>query len=611
MSSTDLAFKESAPIDLPVKTVYYRKRGVDGASGRVSLRTFREMISRWEIGPDDTIRVDGEASERRVREYPALSPLDEMLQDASGKVLALRHGQGRRADVIRELEMLREYAELNDRVHAVASFLLGWLRYAENPSLSRGLFLKAIERGYPVTSVARNNLAVAQIRLGDPAGRDNLILAANDPRRVPAALWNLARLLQHLHGLGESTDEIANVKDLLRVARAEHQKTPVAPGDPASFAFFLCEGDIPASFASEARTLARAQGQIEDILAEAEDCLRQGRLEQALAQAARAAAEVERARDDLSRVVEGSRGATAMQGQPGSVSPLRFLSVRVARIEKAAGEAKNARSRQENLDTFRRRLLGVEESLKLKVPPADIVQQAEVLLDAARSPAEREEAQVLVRDCQRSVARHLLETASELLSTGERDVAVGLLRRAQVLDTDLGDEIKLRLASLRREELEKEILRFIEAGAFEEARVRIARLRSIHPIFEPVAMRLEAQADSCEAGLFLDRVVAICGVKAPDAAAVEEARRLLEAARSLQADAGSLSPIEEHVAALARKLGLPPIAPPVRVPADRPRGGRASAARPPPNPEEPQRFMLEDEKPGTSPGGGPTSQAPR
>ena len=75
----------------------------------------------------------------------------------------MRQGQGRRSEVLRALELLREYAEHNDGVYAVASFLLGWLRYAENPALARGLFLKAIERGYPVTSVARNNLAVAQI----------------------------------------------------------------------------------------------------------------------------------------------------------------------------------------------------------------------------------------------------------------------------------------------------------------------------------------------------------------------------------------------------------------------------------------------------------------
>jgi len=147
LASTDTAPGEASELRAPVKTVFYRKRGVNGASGRVSVRTFKEMITRWEIGPDDTIRVDGDSTERRVREYPAISPLDEMLRDASDKVRAVRQGQGRRSEVLRALELLREYAEHNDGVYAVASFLLGWLRYAENPALARGLFLKAIERG--------------------------------------------------------------------------------------------------------------------------------------------------------------------------------------------------------------------------------------------------------------------------------------------------------------------------------------------------------------------------------------------------------------------------------------------------------------------------------
>jgi hypothetical protein len=70
----------------------------------------------------------------------------------------------------------------------------------------------------------------------------------------------------------------------------------------------------PESFASESRALGRAQGQIEDILAEGEDCLRQGRLEQATGHAARAAAEMERAQEDLAR--NDSRKG----------SPLKFLS---------------------------------------------------------------------------------------------------------------------------------------------------------------------------------------------------------------------------------------------------------------------------------------------
>ena len=541
VASTDMVSDEAPDFRSPVKTVFYRKRNANGASGRVSIRTFKEMITRWEIGPDDTIRVDGDSTERRVREYPAISPLDEMLRDASDKVKAVRRGQGRRADVLRELEMLREYAEYNDRVYSVASFLLGWLRYAENPALARGLFLKAIERGYPVTSVARNNLAVAQIRLGDPAGRDNLILAANDPHRTPAALQNLRRLLQHLQALGESTDEIASVKDLLRVARSEWRKAE--PSEPASLAIFLCDGDIPTSFSSETRALAKAQGQIEDILAEAEDSLRQGRLEQAMAHSARAASEIGRAQEEL---------ADASQGK--AVSPLRFLSVRHSRLQKATVAAREARARQGQLDTFRRRLQALEDSMKLKVPPADLIQLAEILLDSARTDGERAEARNILRECHGRVARHLLETANELLATGEREVAVGLLRRAQTFDSDVGDEIKLRLASIRRDELEMEIAKSVEVGAFGEARVKIARLRSIHPIFEPVARRLEADVDTCEAGTLLDQVVNVCSAEDPDLKHVLEAQRLLERARSLHLDRGALAPIEEHLQKLATSV---------------------------------------------------------
>ncbi len=545
---TDLVATEASGRESAVKTVYYRRCGADGASGRVSVRTLRDMISRWEIRPDDLIRIDGDLVERRVREYPALSPLDEMLHDAAAKVVRIKQEGRTRAGVIRELEMLREYAESSDRVYSVTSFLLGWLRYAENAALARGLFLKAIERGYPFTSIARNNLAVAQIRLGDPAGRDNLILAANDPHRTPVALLNLARLLQHLQGLGESTGEIASVKDLQRVARAEWRKAPPSPGEPASYALFLCEGDIPASFASEARTLARVQGQIEDILAEGEDCLRQGRLEQATAHAARASAEIDRAREELSG---------GPQRQP--ASPIRFLSVRLSRLEKAAAAARDARNRQGLLDTFRKRLCALEESLKLKVPPADLIQQAEILLDSARTEGERAEAGRILRECQGRVARHLLDTANELLSTGEKDVAVGLFRRALGMETDISDEVKLRLASVRRDELEKEISLSIQTGAFEEARVKVARLRSIHPIFEPLAKRLEAEVNAAEAGALLDRVVLACGVKVPDRDAVLESRRWITMARELHPDPAILRPIELHVAALAAKLGMPPL----------------------------------------------------
>jgi hypothetical protein len=512
----------------------------------VSVRTLKEMISRWELGPDDFIRIDDDATERRVKEYPALSPLDEMLADATEKVLALRKGTGRRSDVIRRLEVLREYAEFNDRVHAVASFLLGWLRYAENPALSRGLFLKALERGYPFTSIARNNLAVAQIRLGDAAGRDNLILAANDPQRTVASLINLARLLQHLQNLGENTDEIASVKDLLKVARAEWRKAPPAFGDPRSFALFLCDGDIPASFASESRSLAKAQGQIEDILAEGEDCLRQGRIEQAMAHAARASAEIDRARDDLSRAA-GQKGA----------APLRFLSVRLSRLHKSSTAAREARETKGQLELFRKRLRAIEESLRLQVPPADLIQQAEILLDSARTDGEKSEAANLLRECQERVASHLLVTASELLAAGEKEVAIGLLRRALSLGSREGDEIKLRLANIHRDELVDDITRCLGTRAFEEARIKIARLRTIHPLFEPLARRLEAEVRSQEAAVLLDQVVALCGTASPGKETILRARTLFERARSFHAEPGALGPVEQELRRLEAKLGLP------------------------------------------------------
>ena len=536
----------AAGFDSPVKTVFYRKRGADHANGRVSVRTLKEMISRWELGPDDFIRMDGDASERRVKEYPTLSPLDEMLADASDRVVDLRKGQGKRVDVIRQLEVLREYAEYNDRVHSVASFLLGWLRYAENPAIARGLFLKALERGYPFTSVARNNLAVSQIRLGEPAGRDNLILAANDPHRTPAALVNLARLLQHLQSLGENTEEIANIKDLLKVARAEWRKVPPVLGDPSSFALFLCDGDIPASFASETRALAKAQGQIEDILAEAEDCLRQGRLEQAMAHSARAGAEMEAAREDLSR---GSPHKAA--------SPLRFLSVRLARLIKSATAAREARDSQGQLELFRKRLGAIEENLSLEIPPADLIAQAEILLDSARTEGERAEAANILKECQERVARHLLETANELIGSGEKEVAMGLLRRALTLESRESEEIKLRLANIRRDELVEEITRCIASKDFDEARIRIARLRTMHPIFEPLAARLESEVKGSEGGFLLDRVVTLCGAKAPTREDIGEARRLFEAARSLQGDPSSLWPVEAELASIERRLGIP------------------------------------------------------
>lgn len=536
-----------------VKTVSYRKAGVAGGAGRVSLRTFREMIARWEIGPDDLVRLDDDPVERKVREYPGVSPLDDMLAGAQLKLSGLRQGEGRRLEILRELELLREYAEHNDRIQAVVCFLLGWLRYAENPAVARGLFLKAIERGYPATAVARNNLAVTQIRLGDPAGRDNLILAANDPQRPPAALRNLARLLHHLQGLGEDTESIASIKDLLRVARVEWHKAPPGPDDPAGYALFLCEGDIPASFTSEARLLAQAQGQIEDLLSEAEDFLRQGRLEQTLAHAARIAAEIERAHAELARL----EGKTSDGADPRSaVSPLRFLLVRLERIEKAAMVAKNVRDRSQALETYRRRLREIEESLRLPVPPADLIPRAEILVDSARTDAEREEAQAILRGCHGRIARHLITTSDEMLASGEREVAESLLRRAQTLDTALADEITLRLASLRREELEKEILEGIRSGAFEEARMKIARLRSVHRIFEPFAKRLEREADTAESNALLDRVTTLGSDRAGDRSAVEEALALFQSASVLHPEPAALAPLQAHLEALARRHGL-------------------------------------------------------
>jgi hypothetical protein len=229
--------------------------------------------------------------------------------------------------------------------------------------------------------------------------------------------------------------------------------------------------------------------------------------------------------------------------------------VRLSRLEKATVAAREARARQGQLDTFRRRLQDLEASMKLKVPPADLIQLAEILLDSARTDGERAEGRNILRECQGRVARHLLQTANELLATGEREVAVGLLRRAQSLDSDVGDEIKLRLASIRRDELEKEISKSVEVGAFAEARIKIARLRSIHPIFEPVAMRLETEVDTTEAGKLLDQVVSVCSAADRDPQCVLEAKRLLERARSLHPDDRVLAPIEAHLQKLA--TGVP------------------------------------------------------
>lgn len=532
MAFTDVG-TEASSSELAVKTVHYKNQTKDGLSRRVSLPTFREMIARWEIGPDDPIRLDGDAAERRVRDVPSLSPLDEMLRSASRKLIEVRKGKGKRTEVVLELEMLLKYAELNDSVSSTASFLLGWLRYAENPALARGLFLRTLERGYPFPSLARNNLAVCQVRLGDPAGRDNLILAANDPRRSPTALFNLARLLGHLKAIGEDTDEIASIKDLERVARREWAKAPPKEGDPGRYALFLCEGDIPVSFASRSRHLSRAQGQIEDLLADGEEHLKHGKLEQAMAHAARAASEIERAREDLGREDPDDR-----------TSVLRFLRVRLSRLQTEASSAKELRGKKEQLEVFRARLERLEKCLKLPVPPADLIQQAEILVGSARTDAEREEAGSALRECQDSVARHLLRTADELLRAGEKEVAVGLFQRALAYGSRESDEIKLRLANVRREALVEEVSRAISQRSFEEARAKVSLLRAAHPIFEPVANRLEAEVKASEANALLERVAELSGARFPTKDCLEEARRLLEAALALHPDPGALKPME-------------------------------------------------------------------
>jgi hypothetical protein len=155
------------------------------------------------------------------------------------------------------------------------------------------------------------------------------------------------------------------------------------------------------------------------------------------------------------------------------------------------------------------------------------------------------------------VARHLLETANELIGSGEKEVAMGLLRRALTLESRESEEIKLRLANIRRDELVDEITRCIASKDFDEARIRIARLRTMHPIFEPLASRLESEVKASEGGFHLDRVVTLCGAKAPSRGDIVEARRLFEAARSLQGDPAFLGPVEAELASIERRLGIP------------------------------------------------------
>src|SRR5262245_23828351 len=47
--------------------------GSGEATGGVSVRTLRGMIPRWGLAPAAYIRMDGDASEQKIRDYPALS----------------------------------------------------------------------------------------------------------------------------------------------------------------------------------------------------------------------------------------------------------------------------------------------------------------------------------------------------------------------------------------------------------------------------------------------------------------------------------------------------------------------------------------------------------
>jgi hypothetical protein len=364
-----------------------------------------------------------------------------------------------------------------------------------------------------------------------------------------------------LQAQGESTEGIASVKDLQRVARAEWQKAPPADGAPSSWALFLCDGDVPASVASETRALSKAQGQIEDILVVGEDCLRTGRLEQARAHAARASSELERVRGELER--------TAPQK---GLSPLEFLSVRLARLEKATHAAREARESQTQLEVFRRRLEAIEESLRLKVPPADLIQQAEILVDSSRNEGERAEALSTLQECQDRVARHLLETASEFLSSGEKEVALGLLQRALNFESRVTDEVRLRIASLRRDELEDEICRKLMAGEFDDARAKISLLRSVHPVYEPVAARLENELRTREATDLVEQVIGLCGGRSPSRDVIVKARGLFDHARSLHPRPGMLRAVEETLRAQEARHGLAPGAD--DAPADAPQSRR-------------------------------------
>jgi hypothetical protein len=197
------------------------------------------------------------------------------------------------------------------------------------------------------------------------------------------------------------------------------------------------------------------------------------------------------------------------------------------------------------------------------------------------------------------MARHLLETANDLLQSGEKEVAVGLLRRALSLEARESDEIKLRLASVRRDELVEEISRCIHSRAFDEARIKIARLRTIHPIFEPVANRLESEVRATKAGVLLDQVVSLCAADPQRKERILEARRLFREAQSLHQDPGLLHPVEGALREVEVRLGIEAPAAGGTAAEKKPDGDRAAGPR-----SSPTGFAIDpvDTPPGTEKG---------
>ena len=104
--------------------------------------------------------------------------------------------------------------------------------------------------------------------------------------------------------------------------------------------------------------------------------------------------------------------------------------------------------------------------------------------------------------------------------------------------------------------LEEEIARSAASRNFEEARAKIALLRTIHPIFEPVSRRLEVEVNAQESGALIERVVVLLGAKTPTKDAALEARRLFGQARALHVKPSTLEPIEEQLRRLERSFGI-------------------------------------------------------